>query len=793
MSQVLIVSVPVGLLGVLTLLLPGLIWAWWCYPSPSATARLSVGSALGVAFQMNVAALLAAGPGISRVSVAVSTSIAVIAAGVLAVLSRRPRIPRLAATRRSRQALQLGALLTGATLVRLLPLTVDQLPQGGDPAYHVLLASTTINTGRLPTWAPFEPIPSNYPYGSHVLTAMLALLTGIAPTAAFEVLLDGALPLLTGLSLYVLARRVLHGHAPALAAVVAYGFLGIWGSIDYGAWGGLPNATGFFLLLALCIVLFTPRFTLTRLIVGGLLCGAIPLAHHQVMLTGAFLLIAYALYLGWRWLVSRASPVERRSARNSLFLLIEIAVIAGISVSYYALPEALHIANLQGTGVLRALDPSPGWVLPRNGVALWVLALAGAPLVTRFAGRDGRGIGGRARVFVTLASVTLLLALLTFYYGYLLYTKHRYGQPYTALAASRFLTDLTYFLAIYAGQPLLALWRWSDVRRLGELGEKVSVSILSRLARAGLRVSLIVGVVGLGLNYVSPQVLPEPSGYIPRELAAGEGAALNWIKTSTPSNTLVFNLNHNPDWAPYFTQREVWVTSLPASEFSVGYVAEKRYLGAVLLDLLAQGQQAQVMASASAGTALSALVGRPVVLVTDHAVPGLNGSPLFTSGPERVYALPDGFASLLAASHQATPTFALAGPHAASGSTSGAPMVAWWPSVSKGPPPGWRDLGFTAAAWARSVPHITPRGGTAYVLMTLPGAVPAAAVTCRAEGQVSLSVDGRMEAGACSGNWVSLPELASAGPHVVAASGPLGSGPGPWLDVILAQGMQTSR
>ncbi|HLY31405.1 MAG TPA: hypothetical protein VKQ36_10270, partial [Ktedonobacterales bacterium] len=213
----LLTYVPAVLLALGLLVSPGVVWAWRCYPSASGVMRLTVGLALGIVYQIHVCELLALGPGITRASVWVATFIGLMLAIVLAWRwpSRIPSLPTLR-WRGWTQAAQLGGVLVVISAVWSIPLAFHQLPEGWDPSFHALLASNTLATGRLPTWRPFEPIPSNYPYGPHVLLAQISLLTGVAPYQVFSPLLSAGMPLLTGLALYVFARRALRRHLAAL-------------------------------------------------------------------------------------------------------------------------------------------------------------------------------------------------------------------------------------------------------------------------------------------------------------------------------------------------------------------------------------------------------------------------------------------------------------------------------------------------------------------------------------------------------------------------------------------------
>src|SRR5260221_3017491 len=434
---------PAVIAALLLLLLPGIIWAWWRYPAPERSTRLAVGFAVGFAFQVHTCALLAWGPGITQSTVLLATSFGITVAAVLVCCTRLRRpLPAGMSRRHSRQ---LVGLLGVVALPRLAPLILEQIPSGWDPSFHSLLASTTLASHRLPAWSPFEQIPSNYPYGSHVFIAQISLVTGIAPDSVFAVLINGVLPTCTCLALYALARRVLRSYAYALSAVAAYGLLGNWGSIQYPLWGGLPNELGLFMLLVFLVVLFAPAYDRTRILVGGLILGAIPLSHHHVMLTTVMLLSVYVTYLAVRWVRSPGRPALRRQLMHAFIRLSLMSVLAVVTVSYYVIPLALRAGSLGSTRVAQFLDDLAGLPFEKNGLLLWVLTgIGGAVLIGAFqenrwshaklrARFAAAGTAGLARPFVVCASATLLVAFVLCYYVYRFYS-YKFtpaGQPFT--------------------------------------------------------------------------------------------------------------------------------------------------------------------------------------------------------------------------------------------------------------------------------------------------------------------------------------------------------------------------
>ncbi|HUY75346.1 MAG TPA: hypothetical protein VMV29_01145 [Ktedonobacterales bacterium] len=780
-------DVPVVVLAMAVLVAPGVVWAWRCYPAASRLTRLAVGLALGVAFQMHICALLAVGPRITRVSVWGATLFALALAGLLAWRFPRP-FPHMASGRRRAltQGTQVAIVIVAMAALWTIPLAYHQLPQGWDPSFHSLLASVTVDTGRLPSWQPFEPITSNYPYGPHVLMAEISLLTGLAPNQVFGPLLNTIIPLLTGLAMYCFARRALGRHSSALGAIAAYGFLGNWGAIDYGRWGGLPNALGFFLLLVFLTMLFAPGALWMRVIIGGALLGAIPLAHHHVMLTTVALLGAYALYLATRLLTqeftwrrqqaTQANTVNgwritftgalHTSAGRAFMRLALTSMVALLTVAYYAIPFALRASQLGDTSALTAVDDFSGDIFGSNGALLWGLAALGMGLLLlRFVGSSGVfaflsgggaprsrrpvqalniliGHGNLARVFIALASGTLLLAFFFGYDVYRMYSLTHYHHPYTLFTPTRFLTDLTYFLAIYAGVGLAALWRlarWLGVvcaavlrgvgyreRTLvtGQTMSGAAFNWVSATLTLALRCALIVICIAVGMQALANQIptrggqddpLLATSGVV----APGELAAFAWVRDHTPQDTLIVNLDADAQWAPYFTRREAYLAPIPISEFVAGYITQKRLIVGALLHAARQTPPNRIMALLDTGSALPALLNRPLAVITVYPLPGVApGYLAYRVGVERVYVLPGLFAL--------TPY---------------------------GPPPAF----FAQAQWNATY--------TAFTL-TLPKLADAWMI-CQAQAgaAVTLTLDGRAISSLCDGLAANLPALAAPGFH----------------------------
>jgi hypothetical protein len=599
-------------------------------------------------------------------------------------------------------------------------------------------------------------MPINYPYGPHTFIAEISLLTRVAPDRAFAALISGVFPVLTCLALYTLTLRLLRGTGYALAAVAAYGLLGYWGSMNYAVWGGLPNEIGCFLALSFFAVLFAPNATWSHIIVGGLMLGAIPLAHHHVMLTVALLLVVFALYLlarRWRW---------DHAARWLLRNLGLMAVVAAVSIAYYALPLVLRAGRVQDTDAATYREELGNGALLGSGVALEILAVAGVVLFYLSPAWRARWPGVRLRVtrsargFLAVTTLTLSGAFLAGYYvyGYISYTWLTHGQAtYSLFTPSRFLTDLTYFLAIYAAIPLVALWRWLGVAGARfEMGDPGAPQVMGACVRG----ALLLALLAVACSLVTQQFDPGAG-----QLAAGEAQQFAWVRAHTPANTVALNMDATAHWAPYFTGRESAITPIPTSEFSGGYAAEKQYLSSVFWSLLQRPPTTQIIASAGTGEALPALIGRPVAVLTTGSPAGLVGSLAFASDDQRVFLLANGYGRLRPATQ--------------------AGSVRWWTGAAPAPPAGWQTAR-AESGWSADSDGAM-RQSAAYLRLMAP--LPAGAeISCRAQHGADLWLNGRLIPQACDG---ALHPLASASEsHTLALRVRWSPGQQPWAYLFVS-------
>lgn len=784
---------PLAVAATLLWILPGLVWAWLAYPAPDRLPRVAVGAGLGLATQVMLAAPLAATVGITRLSVTISTvACAAIALALgLAMRVRPVNLPSHAAARR-RETLWFIALAAASVIVCALPLAWQTVPDGWDPSFHSLLATSIINTGKLPAWRPFEPISSNYPYGAHVAMAEISLLTGLQPDQVFAALLNVVAPALAALQIYTLARRMWRHGSAALGAVAAYGLLGYFNSVDYGAWGGLPNALGLILTLAALEPFFAPGYRWRRMTVAAVLFSAMPLTHHHVALSVGLVfgvyIFALLIILALRRPASLRAPARaRRSARAYLLRLASVTALALALASYSFIPYVLRGARTLGdTTIFTDLHEYSGWPFDKNGVVLWIMALMGATLAlwwlwwrVSVAGTSRgqrlhamlqqlypRRGSGHAQLFSFLALATFAVAFIIGQFVFHDVVWALYHKNETALTPTRFLSNMTYFLALYAG-PALA-WLWNVGQRTPVAGKLALPRIWLRPVTRAVLVALTLGVAIESL-FASGQV-----GAAAGQLAPGEMSAYRWVRMNTPTNTLVVALDTQDNrWAPYLTQREAYYTPLPTSEDSAGYPAQKRQLLQWALLALRSQPRLSVLGAASAGPAWGNISQRPLVFISPASSPEF-GAHVYTSGRVNVYAAPS-LTARLGAAHSLQ-------------------MSLWWRGRSAGaPPPDWMSSAIdpVVPGWTQEAPNRPGPTDAAWLRVQVAAAAPQGTkILCSAQDGATLYVDGAAVPGACDGTLTPLDQLSEKGPHVIAVAVWRRQHANPWVDVyvLAAQG-----
>ncbi len=440
----------------------------------------------------------------------------------------------------------LMALVTLVVASRSVPLFFNELPQGIDPAFHCLLARKILESHAAPTdWAPYESVRLHYPVGLHILLAEASRWTGLPIHVVFK----SWFPLTAGLStlaVYVVASRLTRDPNVGWFASATYGFLPVWGSLDYYRWGGLPNALGMLFLLVIVDASFTEQPRRAAALVTLVLASLILTHHHSTLSTlvviggySSFVALCYRPLAGKTWAMVIALP---------LALLL------------CSFPLGRMLAGpleLGHTSVFRFDEPpiSLASAVMDIGPPLAVLGMLG--VVTLF-----RREKIEESLFLTFWIVSLLVVFVTLEYAYRLLVYEVRGQLFTALTPSRFLTNLAYPLSIAAAYPLTE-------------------------ATSGLRPPLakaVVLVLALGWSVVPLRAQCMDDG------RDADLEAFAWLEAHSDPRALVIS---SSPWAPYVTGREAAYTPLPASEArnATGVVAKRALESADLVTLSAFGRR----------------------------------------------------------------------------------------------------------------------------------------------------------------------------------------------------------
>jgi hypothetical protein len=296
----------------------------------------------------------------------------------------------------------------------------------------------------------------------------------------------------------------------------------VYGSIDTYRWGGLPNAVAMAFLLAVLVLVRGAASHRFRLGLAMLALASIALTHHHVMLvTGFVMLVLCGVY---------AISGRRERALWEAFVPLTGAMVLG---SFYLVPYALKVGTVGTTGVLSFSEPlfTPAIVVSSLGIVFCAAATFGVILALARAAGDGE------LETLHVVGAALLFLFVVFEYGYRAITWARTGTGTVAFTPSRFLTDLAYVLAVYAGLAVV----WAKDRL--------------RLRRA----TVVVACLVLALTTIPAWRAREGEGTDPAPLLR----AFTWIEQHTPADTLV--MNEHP-WAVYGTWRRCALTPIPVSE-----------------------------------------------------------------------------------------------------------------------------------------------------------------------------------------------------------------------------------
>ncbi|MGH9522460.1 MAG: hypothetical protein ACRD3E_08005 [Terriglobales bacterium] len=398
---------------------------------------------------------------------------------------------------------------------RFLPVLFQAAPLGWDPAFHLLLARKLLLLDHsFSDWTPFAPVALNYPLGSHVLVVVLTRLTHLSLHRVFQLLMP-ALGVLSTAQIYCLTRALFSSDDAASYAAIAYGFWAYLGSIGYYVWGGLPNELGMaFLIAAIAILLQRDWTRISVAFCAMFLAGAVVVHHHVTLVAGLVVLIALI------WRKSTGFDIRRPLAAVALLAALAAPVWLGLAARALTLAQTNVLHNKE-TYTLAGLTTD-------LGILLVAFALAGMVLLWRTQRKSAAFLPA---ICAMLAAGYLVCGPL-----YRAYSEYRFGQPFVSFAPSRFITDLAYFLSVFAGY---AMWRC-----------QTSLGLSHRKA--------VCAALALALTKV-----PQWRNLYVAGPSAGQWRAYQWIDQNTLPGAIVDNRD---PWAGYVTWRQTTQPPLPDSE-----------------------------------------------------------------------------------------------------------------------------------------------------------------------------------------------------------------------------------
>jgi hypothetical protein len=415
-------------------------------------------------------------------------------------------------------------VLAVAAVTRFAPTFVRDTPPGWDPSFHALLVKKLLLTDHMVRdWTPFAPIALNYPLGSHLLIAVLTRLTRLAPPRVFQLVIP-AIGVLATAQVYGVARRVFQSTEVGVYAALAYGLWAFTGSIGYYAWGGLPNQLGMVFLMPVAALAAQRDWDWRSSVAMALFLASVAFTHHHVALVAGIMIAAIIIYLLLAPAV--AEPRGRRKARG-----IALAIpLAAVPASGYIAVELARVLRIGETDALRFEEANSLYVFLAAGAIL--VGVAGAAGVALACRRENRGRSGM------LLIISCALAMMFVLCGpvYRAYAMQRWHKEYVAFAASRFLTDLIYFLSIFAG---FAVYQFARRARL--------------TMRSGIAIGLLLGLTNLGLWKDAYR----------RDEQADRFEAYTWIEQHTSADAVVLN---SDEWASYGTWRRTLLPPIPPTE-----------------------------------------------------------------------------------------------------------------------------------------------------------------------------------------------------------------------------------
>ena len=552
----------------IVLLLPGFAIAAGLRPAAGAVRNFAVAPAVSFGLLMAVA-LGCDGAGVpvrwwtvlpvTYVLVAVLALVFRLAGTGTELQSAQPRI-RLDRI----EALVLALVIVGALAAWLHATHFGaSVPPNDDGTHHGLFTARILHVGSVdPARVSVgdvvggHPAVRYYPFGLHVVAAMVAAMSGVGVGVAVDAVAIVAAAVVLPLGVFVLTRRVFP--EPRYAAVAAAAFALAFPAFPYyvSYWGGLTMIAGVALVPAVADAAAGAAVDggLARcgLLLGLAFTGVFEV-HNTEVVTVAVVVAALVLV-----------PVSRETLRR-LGRLVRAWLVGSIAFLAVALPQASVLAANAGERANAApLKPVPA-------------ATAWADAVTTFAGFGSPSRG----LIAVLAIIGVLVALRRRAIGWLLgaaafivltYLSARRTGLGDALASAwygrwdRVVIDEIYFLAAFAGVGLAAVVTFA----CAVIARVRIVRAVPKVAAAAVVVAVVV--VGFVPQWRGDRAELRLAFSGASNVGAGQRAAFAWLAHHVPRGQRVLNdVTQDTGWmyadsgvAPLFAMA---VHAFPRSEW----------------------------------------------------------------------------------------------------------------------------------------------------------------------------------------------------------------------------------
>jgi hypothetical protein len=510
------------------ILLPGIWLARGLLLGENLLERCAIGSSLGLALAVYLASVVSH---FDLRGFYLVWGVVFIASGIFWGLSLRKRAENLNVAAQVWMVMILGVV----GVIQFAIALPRELPAGFlDPEFHLILArQIQISRHAIDQW-PFAGVGLNYPIGSHVLVAVMSNISGLGVHTVFKDLIPLLAVLTTG-QIYVLARRVMGQPMVGVYSAAIYGLWAWSGGIDYLRWGGLPNQLAMMFFIATLAIWMGGGWSYAKIGAMMVCCAAMILVHHHVMIVGGIILL---LLMVWQMIWGR--PWKE----------LAIAGMALLLDSFFVVPYLMRLQSFHSTAMVGGGEAVTG-IAEIPGMLGYAIAIVGVVGVVLCAARK---IPANSLIYIGTISLVVMYVCGEYVVPGII------GRAETAtfFTPSRFLADLNYFLAMFAGG---AVWYFQSRWRIAPA---VALIFVFGAALADWR------------NWVSLEVrLYEPP--------AGFVAACEWVREHARENTIVVDADEwTKDWTTYLSWREGAVVPMPISEPVEDYHAAATWIGDVV-------------------------------------------------------------------------------------------------------------------------------------------------------------------------------------------------------------------